>query len=58
MPRAIWNGAVIATSGIRIVVEGNPGFAPHAANREHLRESKTRTVRSWKGPANHSKRAC
>lgn len=53
MPRAIWNGAVIAESDATIVVEGNHYFPPEAVKREYLRDSQTHTVCSWKGTASY-----
>jgi len=53
MPRAIWNGAVIAASDRCIVVEGNQYFPPDSVERRYLRESATHTVCSWKGTASY-----
>ena len=53
MPRAIWNGAVIAESDRCIVVEGNKYFPPEAVKREYLCDSDTHTVCGWKGTANY-----
>jgi uncharacterized protein (DUF427 family) len=53
MPRAIWNGTVIAQSDRCEVVEGNPYFPPDAVKREYLRDSATHTVCGWKGTANY-----
>ncbi len=53
MPRAIWNGTVIAQSNRCEVVEGNPYFPPDAVKREYLRDSPTHTVCGWKGTANY-----
>jgi len=53
MPRAVWNGTVIAQSDRCEVVEGNPYFPPEAVKREHLRDSPTQTVCGWKGTANY-----
>ena len=53
MPRAIWNGAVIAHSDACIVVEGNQYFPPGAVNREFLQPSLTHTVCGWKGTASY-----
>jgi uncharacterized protein (DUF427 family) len=53
MPRASWNGAVIAeTTGFESV-EGNVYFPPDAVRREHLRDSSTTTVCPWKGTAHY-----
>ncbi|MBK6919199.1 MAG: DUF427 domain-containing protein [Deltaproteobacteria bacterium] len=53
MPRATWNGAVIAESDQTVVVEGNHYFPPAALRREHLRDSQTHTVCGWKGTASY-----
>ncbi len=53
MPRAVWNGAVIAESGDTVVVEGNHYFPAASVNRAHLRDSATRTVCPWKGTASY-----
>jgi uncharacterized protein (DUF427 family) len=53
MPRAIWNGTVLAESDRCEVVEGNQYFPPDAVKRSHLRESATHTVCSWKGTASY-----
>jgi uncharacterized protein (DUF427 family) len=53
MPKAIWNGAVIAESDRCEVVEGNQYFPPDAVNRAYLRESETHTVCPWKGTASY-----
>ncbi len=53
MPRATWNGAVIAASDKCIVVEGNQYFPSDAVNRQYLRDSATHTVCPWKGTASY-----
>ena len=55
MPRATWNGAVIAETGDDAVqrVEGNVYFPPDAVDRSYLRESQTHTVCHWKGTASY-----
>jgi uncharacterized protein (DUF427 family) len=53
MPKAIWNGAVIAESDQTVVVEGNHYFPPDAVKREHLRDSNHRTTCGWKGQASY-----
>jgi uncharacterized protein (DUF427 family) len=53
MPRAIWNGAVIAESDQCIVVEGNQYFPPDAVKRQYLRGSATHTLCPWKGTASY-----
>jgi uncharacterized protein (DUF427 family) len=53
MPKAVWNGTVIAESDHTEVVEGNHYFPPHAIKREHLKSSETHTVCPWKGTASY-----
>ena len=53
MPRAIWNGAVIAESEGFETVEGNVYFPPGALRMEHFRASPTHTVCPWKGTASY-----
>lgn len=53
MPRATWNGAVLAQSERCEIVEGNQYFPPEAVNRAYLKESATHTVCSWKGTASY-----
>ena len=53
MPRAKWNGAVIAESDRCVVVEGNQYFPADSVKREYLRDSDTHTVCSWKGTASY-----
>ena len=55
MPKAVWNGAVIAQAEadeVRIV-EGNVYFSPESVDHTYLRESKTNTVCGWKGTASY-----
>jgi uncharacterized protein (DUF427 family) len=53
MPRAIWNGAVIAESEDTVVVEGNHYFPLDAVKRQYLVESDRHTVCPWKGIASY-----
>jgi uncharacterized protein (DUF427 family) len=53
MPRAIWNGAVLAESDDTVLVEGNHYFPPESVHREYLRPSDTHTVCGWKGTASY-----
>jgi uncharacterized protein (DUF427 family) len=53
MPKAIWNGAVLAESDRTVVVEGNHYFPPQSLRREFFRDSPTHTVCGWKGTANY-----
>ncbi len=53
MPRAVWNGRLIAESDDTVIVEGNHYFPPGSVNRDLLRESATSTHCPWKGDASH-----
>jgi uncharacterized protein (DUF427 family) len=53
MPRAIWNGAVIAESEDTVKVEGNHYFPFASVKREYLVASDTHTVCPWKGVAGY-----
>ncbi len=53
MPKAIWNGVVIAESSDTIKVEGNHYFPPDAVKREYFHDSQTHTTCSWKGVASY-----
>lgn len=53
MPRAIWNGTVVAESDRCVVVEGNQYFPPGTVKPEHLRPSATHTTCPWKGVASY-----
>jgi uncharacterized protein (DUF427 family) len=53
MPKATWNGAVIAESDHCVVVEGNQYFPVDSVRKEFLRDSSTHTVCSWKGTASY-----
>lgn len=53
MPKATWNGAVLAQSDTCIVVEGNQYFPPDTVNREYFKESSTHTTCPWKGLASY-----
>jgi len=53
MPKAIWNGAVLAESDRCEIVEGNCYFPPDAVARQYLRDSATHTTCPWKGTASY-----
>lgn len=53
MPKAIWNGAIIAESEDTVMVEGNHYFPPDSVNRDYLQESQTQTTCPWKGEASY-----
>lgn len=53
MPKAMWNGTVIAESDRCVVVEGNQYFPADSVKREYFQASATHTVCSWKGTASY-----
>ncbi|MGZ8265304.1 MAG: DUF427 domain-containing protein [Burkholderiales bacterium] len=55
MPRAIWNGVVIAEAPDWAIerVEGNVYFPSEAVRQEYLQPSDTHTVCGWKGVASY-----
>lgn len=53
MPKAIWNGAILAESDRTQVVEGNQYFPPDSINQTYFRESNTHTTCPWKGEASY-----
>jgi uncharacterized protein (DUF427 family) len=53
MPKAIWNGKVIAESDRYEAIEGNVYFPPDALKREYVRDSETISVCPWKGTAHY-----
>jgi uncharacterized protein (DUF427 family) len=53
MPRATWNGTVIAESDDTVIVEDNHYFPRSAVRAEVLQDSDTHTVCPWKGTASY-----
>lgn len=53
MPKAIWNGAIVAQSDRTEVVEGNQYFPPEDIKMEFFHPSQTHTTCSWKGVASY-----
>jgi uncharacterized protein (DUF427 family) len=53
MPRAIWNGVVVAESDDTVVVEGNHYFPQTSLRRDFFKPSQTTTVCGWKGTAHY-----
>jgi len=53
MPKAIWNGTVIAESETTVELEGNHYFPPQSLHREYLKPSKTTSQCPWKGKASY-----
>lgn len=53
MPKAIWNGAVLAESDQCEVVENNQYFPADSINKSYFEESSTHTGCPWKGTASY-----
>lgn len=53
MPRAVWNGVVLAESDETVVVEGNHYFPSDSLNDEYFSDSDKTTVCGWKGTASY-----
>lgn len=53
MPRAIWNGVVIADADETVRVEGNHYFPPGSVDERYLQASERTSVCPWKGRATY-----
>ncbi len=53
MPKAVWNGTVIADSDDTVIVEGNHYFPSGSVKQEYLASSATNTRCAWKGIASY-----
>ncbi len=53
MPKAVWNGTVLAESDDTIVVEGNHYFPREALNDEYFAPSDLMSRCPWKGTAGY-----
>ncbi len=53
MPRAIWNGTVVAESDDTVVVEGNHYFPRDAVDDRYVEPSTHTSVCPWKGTASY-----
>jgi uncharacterized protein (DUF427 family) len=53
MPKAVWNGTVIAESDDTVVVEGNHYFPRESLHDDVVTESGTHTTCPWKGVASY-----
>jgi uncharacterized protein (DUF427 family) len=53
MPKATWNGHVLAKTDKFETVEGNIYFPPDTLVMEHFRPSATHTTCGWKGVASY-----
>jgi uncharacterized protein (DUF427 family) len=53
VPKASWNGTIIAESAVTESVEGNHYFPAESIKAEFFHESAATTVCGWKGTANY-----
>ncbi len=53
MPKAIWNGTILAESDRTEIVEGNHYFPPDSIKREFFKDSPTHSTCPWKGEASY-----
>jgi len=53
VPKATWNGTVLADSENTIVIEGNHYFPANTLRTEFFKPSSTHTVCGWKGTASY-----
>jgi uncharacterized protein (DUF427 family) len=53
VPKATWNGAVLAESDKTIVIEGNHYFPGGAIRTEYFKPTATHTICGWKGTASY-----
>ena len=53
MPKAVWNGEVIAESDDTVIVEGNHYFPPDSIKEEFFAGSDSNTRCHWKGLASY-----
>ncbi|MBA3912781.1 MAG: DUF427 domain-containing protein [Acidobacteriales bacterium] len=53
MPKAIWEGTVLAESSQTVEVEGNQYFPPDTVKKEYFRPSSSHSICPWKGTASY-----
>jgi uncharacterized protein (DUF427 family) len=53
MAKAMWEGAILAESGVTIEIEGNQYFPPDSIHTDYFRPSDQHTVCPWKGTASY-----
>lgn len=53
MPKAIWNGQVVADSDRTIMIEGNHYFPPDSIEKQYFKTSEEHSVCPWKGVASY-----
>jgi len=53
MPKAVWNGKVLAEAKETVVIEGNHYFPPEAIVQDFFEPSQTQSTCPWKGLASY-----
>lgn len=53
MPKAVWNGAVLAESDETVMVEGNHYFPAESIDQSLFTDSSAQSVCHWKGVASY-----
>lgn len=53
MPKAVWNGEVIADSPTTLTVDGYPYFPLASLRRDFFRDSEHTSICGWKGTASY-----
>ena len=53
MPKAMWNGVVLAESDDTVVVEGNHYFPESSLDKRYFEESSHHSICPWKGIASY-----
>ena len=53
MPKAVWNGTVLAESDKTEIVEGNHYFPPDSIDQQFFQNSSTESFCGWKGTAKY-----
>ena len=53
MPKAMWNGVVVAESDDTVTVEGNHYFPPESIMKQYFKPSESTSVCPWKGTARY-----
>lgn len=53
MPKATWEGVVLAESDNCVVVEGNQYFPPDSIHNDYFKPAANTTICPWKGTAHY-----
>mmetsp|Transcript_6464 Transcript_6464/g.16547 ORF Transcript_6464/g.16547 Transcript_6464/m.16547 type:complete len:97 (+) Transcript_6464:63-353(+) len=53
MPKAVWNGQILAESEATVDVHGTQYFPPDSIKKEYFKPNSKTTVCGWKGTANY-----